>query len=196
MSNLINYPNRKVKNIIAKKTSFANRGMTLEEDINLTNEYYISQNKALIYKKPTPVQIVNVDFKKRSSARITEAYFKTPSTTDYNGVYQGFYLDFDVKECSLISSFPIRQIHKHQIDHLKAVMAHGGIAFLIIRFTKTNESYLLLAKDILNYLSSSETKSLPKKWIEEKGYLLKINFNPRLDYLKAVDLIIQENNYA
>ncbi|HAJ54544.1 MAG TPA: Holliday junction resolvase RecU, partial [Lactobacillus sp.] len=53
-----------------------------EEELNLSNQYYRSVDKAVVYKKPTPVQIVKVDYPKRSQAVIREAYFKTPSTTD------------------------------------------------------------------------------------------------------------------
>ena len=45
------------------KTSFANRGMGLENDINLANEYYRINDIAYIYKKPTPIKLVNVDYK-------------------------------------------------------------------------------------------------------------------------------------
>ncbi len=72
--------------------------MTLEEDINETNEYYLNQEIAVIHKKPTPVQIVQVDYPKRSAAVIKEAYFKQASTTDYNGLFRGFYIDFEAKE--------------------------------------------------------------------------------------------------
>src|SRR5699024_1926223 len=101
----MNYPNGK-KNT-AKKTRavksglgnkiYGNRGMTLEEDINTTNQYYLEADKAVIHKKPTPVQIVNVNYPKRSAAVITEAYFKQASTTDYNGIYRKKYIDFEAK---------------------------------------------------------------------------------------------------
>ena len=37
-------------------------GMTLEKDIELSNDYYLKHGKAVIHKKPTPVQIVNVHY--------------------------------------------------------------------------------------------------------------------------------------
>ena len=77
---------------------YGNRGMTLEKDIMMTNKYYLEANKAVIHKKPTPVQIVQVEYPKRSAAVIREAYFKQPSTTDFNGVYKGKYIDFEAKE--------------------------------------------------------------------------------------------------
>ena len=58
------------------KSGYANRGMGLEDDINLSNEYYKINDIAYIYKKPTPIKLVNVDYKK---GLIKEAYFKTPS---------------------------------------------------------------------------------------------------------------------
>ena len=65
------------------------RGMSLENDLNDSNAYYCSCDRALIHKKPTPIQVVKVDYPERSAAKITEAYYKTPGTTDYNGIYRG-----------------------------------------------------------------------------------------------------------
>ena len=97
---MVNYPHhliRKQMVPIQKKSSvnFANRGMTFEAAINDTNAYYLSHNLAVIHKKPTPIQIVKVDYPKRSRAKITEAYFRQASTTDYSGVYKGHYIDFE-----------------------------------------------------------------------------------------------------
>ena len=70
--------------------------------------------------------------------KITEAYYRTPSTTDFNGIYKGYYIDFDAKETNSKTSFPLSNIHHHQIEHLKDVHQHGGIAFLIVQWKQYN----------------------------------------------------------
>ncbi len=72
-----------------KPNTNGNRGMRFEEAINESNEYYLARQIAVIHKKPTPIQIVKVDYPRRSAAVIKEAYFTQASTTDYNGVYRG-----------------------------------------------------------------------------------------------------------
>ena len=42
--------------------SAANRGMSLEEDINLSNDYYREMGIALITKRPTHINIVKFDY--------------------------------------------------------------------------------------------------------------------------------------
>ena len=42
-----------------KQSNYANRGMILENDLNETNKYYLQNNIAVIYKKPTPIKVVN-----------------------------------------------------------------------------------------------------------------------------------------
>ena len=81
------YPNaiRKKEVNINLNRSTSNRGMDLEFDINRSNQYYLANEIAVVHKKPTPIQVVKVDYPKRSSAKIVEAYYKIPSTTDYNG---------------------------------------------------------------------------------------------------------------
>ena len=182
----MHYPsgiNKKFVNI----NSHSNRGMNLEADLNDTNEYYRYNDIAIVHKKPTPITINKVDYKSRRDAVIKEAHFKIPSTTDYNGIYKGKYIDFEAKETKSLTSFPLNNIHKHQIDHLSKIYNHGGIGFIIVRFTKLNKTYLLFIKDLLDFLESNKRVSIPVSYFEEKGYIIKEGIRPRLDYLKIID---------
>ncbi|MEH7301530.1 Holliday junction resolvase RecU [Neobacillus drentensis] len=173
-----------------KNSSYSNRGMTLEEDLNETNEYYRERKIAVIHKKPTPVQIVQVDYPNRSAAVIKEAYFKLASTTDYNGVYKGKYIDFEAKETQNPTSFPLKNFHEHQIQHMEEVISQGGICFVILRFTKFEQVYLLEAKHLLMYwerMLSGGRKSITKEEIEEKGHRIPLGFQPRIDYIKVIE---------
>ncbi|MDN4522853.1 Holliday junction resolvase RecU [Fictibacillus fluitans] len=169
--------------------SYGNRGMTLEEDLNKSNEYYLERGIAVIHKKPTPVQIVNVEYPKRSAAVIKEAYFKLASTTDFNGIYRGKYIDFEAKETKNKTSFPLRNFHDHQIRHMEAILAHGGISFVILRFSTLNEIFLLDAGHLIPYWNDQTKgrKSIPKKDIESHGHPVSSGFLPRIDYLKIID---------
>jgi recombination protein U len=175
-----------------KKLTYSNRGMTLEDDINETNQYYRENNIAVIHKKPTPVQIVNVNYPRRSAAVITEAYFKQASTTDYNGVYKGKYIDFEAKETKFRTSFPLKNFHQHQVDHMRAVLAHGGICFVIIRFTASNQIFYVPADEIIKFWERMENggrKSITLEEIEKCSYPIPIGFQPRIDYIKIIDSI-------
>ncbi|CAK1234852.1 Penicillin-binding protein-related factor A [Fructobacillus tropaeoli] len=197
---MVNYPKgvhgdgQQVQNQIqrGKKTQkgllFGRRGMALESLINDANEYYLANHLAVIYKKPTPVTIVNVDYPARSAAKITEAYFQQPSTTDYNGVYQGRYVDFDAKETKNKTSFPMKNFHEHQVRHLSEVVAQGGVGFVLIKFTILDETYLYPAPDLVrNWQALDGHRSLPYADIVAAGYLVKPSLMPSLDYLQALD---------
>ena len=183
------YPNGKrfvpQDNITIQSNS--NRGMDLEKELNDSNMYYKESQRAIIYKKPTPVQIVRVDYPSRNAARIVEAYYTTPSTTDYNGIYRGRPIDFEAKETHSKTSFPFRSIHPHQIEHLKAVLYHGGIGFIILRFCSYDETYLIDAHYFIEKYEDQSRRSLPYRDIQEHGYLIPQSYLPRLNYLNIVD---------
>ena len=182
---MINYPNKKTITHKNKEyINYGNRGMNLEDAINLTNNYYLQENIAVIYKKPTPIQIIKLDCKK---GHITDAFFKSPSTTDYNGIYKGRYIDFEAKETKNKTSFPLANIGKHQVEHLKKVKEHGAIAFVIIRFTNLNETYLLDANYVVSSYNNKERKSIPYSYIKEHGHLIENSYFDRVNYLKVID---------
>ena len=157
--------------------------MGLEDDLNVTNSYYREKDIAYIYKKPTPIKLVKVDYK---IGKIKEAYFDMPSTTDYNGIYKGKYIDFEAKETTSLTSFPLGNIHSHQLKHLENIYRHKGVAFLIIRFTRLEETFILMEKDLLDFMKENKRKSIPISYMRKKGYKIKIKYQPRLDYLEAL----------
>lgn len=181
----MNYPNRKEhKN--KSYIEYGKRGMTLESDINSSNSYYLENNIAVIYKKPTPTKVIKLD-----GNRIKDGFYEIPSTTDYNGIYKGKYIDFEAKETRSKTSFPRSNIHEHQIKHLIRIKEHGGIAFIIVRFTSLNKTFLILIDDFIDYFNNNPTKkSIPISHFEKKGYLIKDGYNPLIDYLKIVDQFI------
>ena len=181
----MNYPNKKEH---TNKTyiEYGNRGMTLESDINSSNNYYLENDIAIIHKKPTPTKVIKLE-----DNRIKDGFYEIPSTTDYNGIYKGKYIDFEAKETRSKTSFPLNNIHKHQIIHLEKVNKHGGISFIIIRFTSINKTYLIFSKDFIYYFEKNKNKkSIPLSYIEEKGFLIKDGYNPIIDYLNIVDKFI------
>ncbi|MBQ6494420.1 MAG: recombination protein U [Bacilli bacterium] len=171
-----------------KQSNYANRGMILENDLNETNKYYLQNNIAVIYKKPTPIKVVNVEYPKNI---IREAYFSEPSTLDYIGIYKEKYIEFDAKETISKTSFPISNIHKHQLEHIKRIIKFGGITFLIVRFTSLNETYLLLGSDLLDFINNNKRKSIPINYFKERGFYIEFKYAPRLDYIKIIDKLLR-----
>ena len=172
-----------------KENIYANRGMSLEADINQSNEYYKVNDIALCYKKPTPIQVVNVEYPRN---RIREAYFNEPSTLDYTGVYRGYYLEFDAKETQSKTSFPLSNIHAHQLEHIRKVLKFNGIAYLVVRFVKLDTTYLLMGDDLIAFIESNDRKSIPVEYFEEHGYIIDVKYAPRLDYIKIIDKILDK----
>lgn len=186
------YPNGVVKK---NNTSinYSNRGMAFEAEINLSNDYYLNNDIAVIYKKPTPITINKVDYHSRIDATIKEAHFKIPSTTDYNGVYRGKYIDFDAKETRQ-KSFPLANIHSHQISHLKKIINHGGIGFILVNFKTLNQIFLLPGDKLFDFIENNSRKSIPIEYFIKNGFLIKPKYNPRIDYLEIIDKIYFEGD--
>ncbi|MBE5964768.1 MAG: Holliday junction resolvase RecU [Lachnospira sp.] len=128
-------------------TSRGLRGKGLEDLINLTNEKYRDNGLALIQKIPTPITPINID---KENRHITLAYFDQKSTVDYIGTVQGIPVCFDAKECR-VDTFPLHNIHEHQINFMLDFEKQGGIAFIIINYTNKDELYYLPLKDIVKF---------------------------------------------
>lgn len=127
------------------------RGSGLEDMLNLTIEQYRNKKLALIQKVPTPITPVRID---QQSRHITLAYFDAKSTVDYIGVVQGIPVCFDAKECAT-DTFPIANIHEHQVAFMEDFEKQDGISFIIIYYTSKHEFYYLPFKKIKEFYDRS-----------------------------------------
>ncbi len=168
-----------------KIINYKNRGMSFEQEINESNEYYKENNIALIYKKPTPIRIV-----KCANNTITEAYFEYKSTTDYCGVYKGKFIDFEAKSVSSKTSFPLSNIRKNQIEHAKNVIKNNGISFFFIEFYNLEKYFILFSFDLLDFVETHKKSSIPLSYFYEKGIEIKRGLNPPLDFIKEIETYV------
>ena len=173
----INFEISKENNIIR----YQNRGMSLEQEINESNEYYLNNEIAIIYKKPTPINIV-----KCQENKISEAYFEAKSTTDYNGVYQGLYIDFEAKSTQSKTSFPLKNIQNNQFLHAKRIFKALGVSFFIIEFSKLNRYFILPTKLLLYFIKVNKSSSIPLSFFIKECIEINRKINPPLDYISLI----------
>ncbi len=168
------------------------RGSSLEELINFTNETYREKKLALVQKIPTPIKPVEID---QNSRHITLAYFEQKSTVDYIGIVQGYPICFDAKECAS-DTFPLQNIHPHQIAFMKEFEEQGGISFLLVCFTDRNECYYLRFQELMGYWRRQE-EGKPKnfKYSElDPRFFIRMERGIYLHYLEEIkmDLTIRQ----
>lgn len=132
---------------MATWTSRGLRGCALEEYINRTNEKYLEHGLALIQKIPTPITPIKID---KASRHITLAYFERKSTVDYIGAVQGIPVCFDAKECRT-DTFPLQNIHEHQVNFMENFEKQGGIAFILILYHARDEFYYLRFSKLMEF---------------------------------------------
>ena len=160
------------------------RGSTLEELVNLTIARYREQNLALIQKIPTPITPVNID---PSTKHITLAYFDQKSTIDYLGVVQGVPVCFDAKEVH-VDTFPMINVHEHQIEFMRDFEKQDGIAFFILYYAHKDEFYYMPFRDMLAFWERAKSggrksfayEELDKTRRIDTGNNLNIHFLPHL----------------
>ncbi len=183
----MNYPGN-IKKEYHKKVDYANRGMDLEMLVNMTNEKLLEDDIAVIYKKPTPIQVTKYNY---NNKRITDAYYQTQSTLDYNGLYKGYYIEFDAKN-TLQKSLPLSNIAEHQINHIKKIIKHNGIVFLLIMIE--NEIYVLDGIFVVDFINHEERKSIPYEYIKTNGIKVDYNYLKGVNYIPAIEELIRRKN--
>ena len=123
------------------------RGSALEDMLNHTNELYREKKLALIQKVPTPITPINIE---KESRHITLAYFDQKSTVDYIGAVQGIPVCFDAKECA-VKTFPLQNVHAHQMAFMEEFEEQQGISFFIIQYTSLDEAYYVPFREMKRF---------------------------------------------
>ena len=160
------------------------RGSALEELINRTNETYSGNQLALIQKIPTPITPINID---KASRHITLAYFDQKSTVDYIGAVQGIPVCFDAKECHT-DTFPLQNIHEHQVEFMQKFEKQGGIAFFLIYYTHKDLMYYLPLEMLLYFWNRAKEGGRKSFRYEElnPAYIIPKKGGVLVPYLEAM----------
>ena len=168
------------------------RGSALEELLNVSNDIYKNSGIALIQKIPTPITPMEID---KTSRHITLAYFDRRSTVDYIGVVQGIPVCFDAKECAE-DTFPLANVHEHQIDFMKRFEEQKGISFLILSFTAREEVYLVPFREVYRFWRRMETggrksftySELDRRFPVRRSREVPLHYLEQLEaYLESID---------
>ena len=170
------------------------RGSTLEDIINHTNEVYREKKLALIQKIPTPITPITIE---KSTRHITLAYFDQKSTVDYIGAVQGIPVCFDAKECA-VKTFPLQNVHEHQIRFMKEFEEQGGIAFIILHFTALDELYYVPFRDLETFwkrMQDGGRKSFTYDEVD-KSYQIRANRDILVHYLETIQKDLTERDSA
>lgn len=166
------------------------RGSALEEYINRTCEQYREKGLALIQKVPTPITPVRID---QESRHITLAYFEKKSTVDYIGAVQGIPVCFDAKECAC-DSFPLQNIHEHQVAFMRDFEKQQGIAFLILYFSHRDEIYYMPFRQVEQFWERGQNGGIKHFKYSElfSQWFLKRSGNILVPFLEGIQMDLDE----
>lgn len=73
---------------------------------------------------------------------------------------------------------------------MSQVAKHGGITFLLVKFSKFNEIYLLPSEKLTEFWQQyrlGNRRSIKREEFQEYGTLIPEGAYPRIDYLSLVD---------
>lgn len=121
--------------------------------------------------------------------QITLAYFNQRSTVDYIGVVQGLPVCFDAKEC-VTDTFPLHNIHAHQIQFMRDFETQQGLAFLIIYFSSRNRIYYMRCREMLRFWERGQQGGRKSIRIEELSpeFFFELQSGIFIPYLEGINL--------
>ena len=159
------------------------RGSSLEEYINMTNEKYLLNHLGLIQKIPTPITPIKINQETRQITLVASLIRNLLGM----GSLMGIPVCFDAKECAA-DTFPIHNIHEHQVEFMKEFERQDGIAFIILFFSARDEFYYLPFSDIIKFwerAKAGERKSFTYDEID-KSFRINSGKGIMIHYLETI----------
>ena len=138
----------------------------------------------MIQKVPTPITPVRIDKEHR---HITLAYFEQKSTVDFIGAVQGVPVCFDAKECAT-DTFPLQNIHEHQVQFMEAFEIQEGVAFFLIYFSHLDKLYYMRYVELIEFWKRAEDGGRKSIRMEEldAGFFMELQRGFFLPYLDMI----------
>jgi recombination protein U len=165
----------------------------LEKRVQTANLIYRKKKIAIIGKVEVPILVTKTGMiPRQSTVDFTGIYKKeirAADQIDNNGTYYvttvGQGIAFDAKETLSKTSFPLSNIHQHQLVFLEYFEDCGGTSFFLIQFKKLHPNHAFvtpLAFVKKFWYDESSRRSLPytdfdQKWLTEINNYLKYFIN-------------------
>jgi len=131
------------------------RGSTLEEMINHSNELYREKEAGADSEDSDTDHDRSRLIKAAATSPLRILIRRVPF--DYIGTVQGIPVCFDAKECAA-NTFPLQNVHEHQVKFMQEFEQQGGIAFLIIHFIGERRDLLYDLPGIVPLLAAHERR--------------------------------------
>ncbi|MDE5545076.1 MAG: Holliday junction resolvase RecU [Malacoplasma sp.] len=165
--------------------------MYIEQLIEKTIDYYISNNICFIEKRYLPIKIIE------RSQNIIKGKLLAKSYVDYYGLIESKYVTFESKQTEK-EKFLLSQIKEHQFKHLRDINKLKGISFLILHFYCEDKSFLIpyftLEKWFSNNIKSVSISFLNNEIKNHSIFQLEIVFPGILNIFEIVKKIIDKKN--
>ncbi|MGB4412127.1 MAG: Holliday junction resolvase RecU [Atribacterales bacterium] len=119
-------------------STYANRGVALEDLIKLANEQYRKKGIAVIHKIPSKwVPIRN------KKGKIVSAKIDEKAGLDFMGRYKHMPIAFDAKSVTKGNRWYLKNLSKHQFNFLKDWHTDKTPGFLLLGFWETEEFFVI-----------------------------------------------------
>ena len=164
--------------------NYSNKGMFLESVIERTANHFKKNKICWICKRDVPMKIYRIN-KSDVSAKL-----QSKGLTDYYGLFNGYYFDFEAKQTEE-EKFKLSNLKEHQYNHLLDILDFHGISFLIVYFVMYDE-YYIINSSVLKKFFENNIKTITIEQVRQIGYKVEFIFPGILEIDKYLNIVIKE----